>query len=74
MNRTAALILVLVIVSTLIVGCASKNQIMQGSDDKVPPNPVQGATPSEASTDQVADEAVSGWVDENQEVEIGGMI
>jgi len=75
MNRTLTLLLLLAVVSTLVVGCASKSDAAMTGADKINNLPQEQDMPNQKVTsDAVVDDATSGWVDENQDVEIGEMV
>lgn len=67
MKKAITLLLLVVVVSAVfLAGCATKTETTQKDDVAV--------TQPEVSSNEVADEALNGWVDENEDVQIGEII
>lgn len=67
MRKALTLLLLVVVVSALfLAGCTTKTQTTPKGDVAV--------TQPEVSSNEVADEALTGWVDENEDVQIGEIV
>lgn len=67
MKRAVTLVILMVVVSAaFLAGCTTKTETDKKSDIAV--------TQPEVSSNEVADEAVTGWVDENEDVQIGEIV
>jgi len=65
MKKLISLMLVLIIFSVVITGCSKNTDI--NDDNEIPEQP-------EVTTEDISQEATTGWVDDTEEVEIGSMV
>jgi PBP1b-binding outer membrane lipoprotein LpoB len=67
MKKAITLLLLVVVFSAVFLsGCTAKTETPQEKEVAV--------TQPDVSTDEAADEAVTGWVDENEDVQLGEII
>ena len=65
-NVITLLLLFVVISAVFLAGCTTKTETAKQGDITV--------TQPDVSSDEVADEALTGWVEENEDVQIGEII
>jgi uncharacterized lipoprotein YajG len=67
MKKALTLLLLVVVVSAVfLAGCTTKTETSKQGDIAV--------TQPDVSSNDVADEALTGWVDENEDVQIGEIV